>query len=317
MSIGKLYKKLLIGIIVIFVFINCILMNGASQEESLFVLRILNSDIKIQNSYLKIEEIGKHWGTGFFVNFKDDLYIVTARHVADKNFNLTGIARIKNNKTGEIEIYKIFLPKDNWVYHPEKGNTLTCPVDVAVMKVDRVKDYKIVALDADSDFLTREYIKNLPFKRYLEKPYICKSYNWLSDYMIEENMKYNPTLPAPTFIVNNIGENILQQKYLKNKIKGQPSNNLFEDEVLFLKGNQYPGNSGAPVIDVTPFENPQNKILGVLIASEPIKVENNFIPLKFVVIEPSFRVIETLEYAIANPKEETSTYLEALKEEEY
>ena len=293
-------KKLsgyLIIIFILFFFGNGLIVSANNQEESSFVVRILNSEIREQNSYLKIEKIGKHLGTGFFVSFESELYVVTARHVADQKFNLTGVARVKNNETGEIEKYKLFLPKNDWVYHPDNGNIQTCPVDVAVMRVDRLKGYEVIALNSDSDFLNRNYIKELPYKDFSEESYICISYNWISDYKIKKWMSLDPTRPVPTFITNGPKKKIFQQKYLINKIKPQNLNKFFEDEILYLKGNMYPGNSGAPVIDFTPFENPKKKLLGIHVASELIRVENNIVPLLVVAIEPSYRIIETLEFA--------------------
>lgn len=293
-------KKLsgyLIIIFILFFFGNSLTMFANNQEESSFIVRILNSEIREQNSYLKIENIGKHWGTGFFVNFENELYIITARHVVERKDDLIGVARVRNNKTGETEKYKLFLPKNEWIYHPNNGNIQTCPVDVAVMKVDRLKGYEVIALNSDSDFLNKNYIKELPYKDFSEEIYICRSYNWLSDYKIKEWMSLDPTRPMPIFITNELKGKIFQQKYLKNKIKCQTFNKFFEDEILYLKGNMYPGNSGSPVIDVTPFENPKKKLLGIHIASELIKIENNISLPQVVAIEPSYRIIETLEYA--------------------
>jgi len=300
-------------IFILFFFENGLMVSANNQEESSFAIRILNSEIRDQNSYLKIENIGKHWGTGFFVNFKNELYVVTARHIADQKCDLIGVVRVKNNETGEIEKYKLFLPKNDWVYHPNNGNIQTCPVDVAVMRVDRLKGYEIIALDSDSDFLNINYIEELPYKDFSEGLYLCISYNWLSDYKIKELMSWDPTRPVPAFITNEPKKKILQQKYLKNKIKCQTFKKFFEDEVLFLKGNMYPGNSGSPVIDMNPFENPKKKLLGIHIASEKDRVENNFIPLQLVAIEPSYRIIETLEFAKEKDRKGDSTPWSPLK----
>ncbi|MBA7526268.1 hypothetical protein ES705_18429 [subsurface metagenome] len=293
-------KKLSVYLIIIFILFflgNSLIMSANNQEESSFIIRILNSEIRDQNSYLKIEKIGKHLGTGFFVSFENELYVVTARHVADQKYDLIGVARIKNNETGEIEKYKLFLPKNDWVYHPDNGNIQTCPVDIAVMRVDGLNNYEIFSLNSDSDFLNKNYIEELPYKDFSEEIYICRSYNWISDFKIKEFMSHDPTRPILTFIINEPKKKIFQQKYLKNKRKCQTFNKFFEDEILYLKGNMFPGNSGSPVIDVTPFENPKKKLLGIHVASEMIRVENNIIPLLVVAIEPSYRIIETLEYA--------------------
>jgi len=309
-------KKLsgyLIIIFILFFFGDGLIVSANNQEESSFTIRILNSEIRDQNSYLKIEKTGKHWGTGFFVSFENELYVVTARHVTDQKYDLIGVARVKNNETGEIEKYKLFLPKNNWVYHPDNGNIQTCPVDIAVMRVDRLESYEVFSLNSDSDFLNKKYIKELPYKDFSEEIYICRSYNWFSDYKIKEWMSFDPTRPIPTFITNEPKKKIFQQKYLTNKIKSQNLNKFFEDEILYLKGNVYPGNSGSPVIDVTPFENPKKKLLGILVASELIRVENNIVLPLVVAIEPSYRITETLEFAKEKHRKGDSTLWSPLK----
>lgn len=309
-------KKLsgyLIIVFILFFFGNSLIVFANNQEESSFVIRILNSEIREQNSYLKIEKIGKHLGTGFFVSFEGELYVVTARHVAEQNYNLIGVARVKNNETGEIEKYKLSLPKNEWVYHPDNGNIQTCPVDIAVMRVDRLKSHEVFSLNSDSDFLNKKYIKELPYKDFSEEIYICRSYNWISDYKIKEYMSLDPIRPVPTYLTNEPKKKIFQQKYLTNKIKSQNLNKFFEDEILYLKGNMHPGNSGSPVIDVNPFENPKKKLLGIHVASELIRVENNHVPPLVVAIEPSYRIIETLEYAKEKHKKGDSTLWSPLK----
>ena len=110
-------------------------------------------------------------------------------------------------------------------------------------------------------------------------------------------MSLDPTRPMLIYLTNEPKKKIFQQKDLTNKIKSQNLNKFFENEILYLKGNVYPGNSGSPVIDFTPFENPKKKLLGILVASELIRVENNIVLPLVVAIEPSYRIIETLEFA--------------------
>lgn len=263
------------------------------------VIRILNPEFKNSIYNIKLEEIGTHWGTGFFVKFEDDLYVVTARHVVDNNYDLIGIARLLNITTNEIEVLEVFLPKSNWIFHPVNGSNNTLAVDVSVTKINQLENYEITAFDYDNDFSSKSYINELINENFLstKKIFICKSYNWFTDFKIEEFSKLDPTRPMFTFITSNKEGKILQQKYLKNKMTCRTFNKFFEDEVLFLEGNVYPGNSGSPVIDITPFENPKNKLIGIVIASEKTKVENNFIFPGKIVIEPAYRIFETLKYS--------------------
>lgn len=100
---------------------------------------------------------------------------------------------------------------------------------------------------------------------------------------------------------------LYQQKNLENKIINNSYNKFFEEETLFVKSNIFHGNSGAPVIDVSPFENPKNKLFGIIVASEEDKIQNNILLLEWVVIEPVYRIIETIEY-LNNKFEERSNY---------
>jgi hypothetical protein len=299
MFLKKELKLILISSIflLIFFFLSITAIPSVNFDQS--VIRILNPEFKNPIYNIKLERIGKHWGTGFFVKFEDDLYVVTARHVVDNNYDLIGIARLLNITTNEIEIFEISLPKNNWIFHPENGSNNISSVDVAVTKINQLANYEITAFVYDNDFSSKSYIDELIDENYgqQKKVFLCKAFNWFTDFNIEELFKYDPTRPILTFIIAKKEDKILQQKYLKNKIVCRSSNKLFEDEVLFLEGNMYPGNSGSPVIDLTPFENPKNKLFGIHIASEETRIENNFIFLEKIVIEPAYRIFETLKYS--------------------
>ncbi len=283
--------------LLIFFFLSITAIPSVNFDQS--VIRILNPEFKNPVYNIELERIGKHWGTGFFVKFEDDLYVVTARHVVDNKYDLLGIARLLNMTTNGIEIFEISLPKNNWIFHPENGNDNIFPVDVAVIKINQLENYKITSFVYDNDFSSKSYIDEIIKENYNQpnKVFLCKAFNWFTDWNIKEFFTEDPTRPILTFISSNKEGKILQQKYLKNKMACRPSNKLFEDEVFFLEGNMYPGNSGSPVIDLTPFENPKNKLIGIHIASEETRIENNFIFPGTIAIEPVYRIFETLKYS--------------------
>jgi len=288
---------ILILFLLIFFFLSITAIPSVNFDQS--VIRILNPEFKNPIYNIKLERIGKHWGTGFFVKFEDDLYVVTARHVVDNNYDLIGIARLLNMTTNEIEIFEISLPKNNWIFHPENGSDNIFPVDVAVTKINQLENYEITTFVYDNDFSSKSYIDELINENYdqQKKVFLCKAFNWFTDWNIKEFFTLDPTRPPLTFISPNKEGKILQQKYLKNKMACRPSNKLFEDEVFFLEGNMYPGNSGSPVIDITPIGNPKNKLIGIHIASEETRIENNFIFPGKIAVEPAYRIFETLKYS--------------------
>ena len=66
------------------------------------VIRILNPKFKAINSDSPVYRAGIPFGSGFLVSWKNDLFIVTARHVAEANNDLIGIVRVKNKKNDSI-----------------------------------------------------------------------------------------------------------------------------------------------------------------------------------------------------------------------
>ena len=114
---------------------------------------------------------------------------------------------------------------------------------------------------------------------------------------IKELIKLDPTRPMLTFISSNKEGKVLQQKYLRNKLICNSYKKFFEDEVLFLEGNVFPGNSGSPVIDLTPIGNPEKKLIGIVIASKKTRIEDNRLIPEIIAIEPAYRIFETLIYS--------------------
>jgi hypothetical protein len=74
-------------------------------------------------------------GTGFFVHTPDSLFIVTAAHVARPNHDLHALVPLKPEGEQQAKVWKLRLPRSEWVFHPIKGTSTTREVDVAVMKI--------------------------------------------------------------------------------------------------------------------------------------------------------------------------------------
>ena len=294
-------------ILIIFLFlffVNNILVS-ASVDFGRSVIRILITDLKKFESNFESKKNIKTWGTGFFVRWNNDLYIITARHVVDIKNDLIGIIRLKNKETNEIKLFKISLPRNRWVFHPNSESNEYCSVDIAAMKINQLENYEIVAFVYDKDFLSKSYINKLLNQTFnLKSPHILQSYNWVSDWFGSEvKNSFIRLIPALSVTENKL----YQQKNLVNKILNNSNNKYFEEEIIFVKSTMFHGNSGAPVIDCSPFDNPKNKLFGVFIALEEVKIQNNILPPGLACIEPVYRIIETIEY-LNNNFEEKSNY---------
>jgi hypothetical protein len=253
------------------------------------VIRIINPKYKIINSDSPIYRAGSPWGSGFLINWENDLFIVTARHVAEADNDLLGVVRVKNKKNNCIERYKIKLPKDYWVFHPEEGNNNTNYVDVAIMKINWLEGFKIKTFDYNEDFLDEKILNDILINRGIEKAYILNVYWWTSD--IDE-AQLDHSRPIRQFAV-------LSEKFKELKLNKNNTPVDFENQVIVCKGDAFHGNSGGPVIDMMPWDKPKCKLLGLVVASDI----DNFInyagnkPLGLIVIEPITRIKETLSFA--------------------
>jgi S1-C subfamily serine protease len=85
-------------------------------------------------------------GTGFFVqDAKEQLFIVTARHVVVGAGKLRARVPSLNTVTGKTEMVFLELPQELWTLGRDDDKDLR-PIDVAVMKLGNIKDRRIVAL---------------------------------------------------------------------------------------------------------------------------------------------------------------------------
>ena len=253
------------------------------------VIRILNPKFKTINNDSPVYRTGGLYGSGFLINWKDDLFIVTARHVAEADNDLIGIVRVKNKKNDCIEGYKIKLQKDCWISHPEGGNNNSHYVDVAIMKINWLEGFEIKTFDYNEDFLDEKILIDVLINRGIEKPYLLNVYWWTTD-IGEAQLDPSRPISIPTD---------LSMKAHKLPLKWDNTIINFEEKVIFCKGDVYHGNSGGPVIDMMPFDKPKRKLFGLVIATDI----DNFVnwegnkPAGLIVIEPITRIKEVLYFA--------------------
>jgi hypothetical protein len=234
------------------------------------VIRILNPKVKI-NSNSPVYRAGYPCGSGFLINYNSDLFIVTARHVAEIDSDLLGVVRVRNKKDNCIERHTIELPKEDWIFHPEEGNNNTHYVDVAIMKINYLEGFEIKTFDYNKDFLDEQILNDILINRDKEKNYILSIFWWTSDI---EMAQLDPSRPLMNFA-------FLSTKILELKLKKDNTNINFEE------------------IDMMPFDKPKYKLLGLVIATDIDKFVNweGNKPLGLIAIEPITRIKEVLYFA--------------------
>jgi hypothetical protein len=287
----KILVLILVAMLLIYTFnVTLFAENNVSELDIDYaVIRILNPKLKAINSDSPVYRAGCPLGSGFLINWNNDLFIVTARHVAEADNDLLGVVKVKNKKNNCIERYKIILPKDYWIFHPEEGNNNTHYVDVAIMKINWLEGFEIKTFDYNEDFLDEKILNNILINRGIEKPYLLNVFWWTTD--------IGEAQPDPTRPILALAD--LSMKVNKLPLKKDNINIDFEKEAIFCKGDVYHGNSGGPVIDMMPWDKPKRKLLGLVIATDI----DNFVnwkgnkPLGLIVIEPINRIKEVLSFA--------------------
>ena len=224
----------------------------------------------------QFKEQQKSDGTAFFVQSGEELYVVTARHVAEKGYDMQAKVRSINLKTGGIEVIILNLPRKRWVYHPRRGDTDTRYVDVAVMKINWMLDHQVMTFLYDAD-KGKEARGNQLFLQDPEPPQPVLVFGFPSE------IGFELTEQRPLGRLGIISM-VTGSKFLKMEGK------FVEERACLVDIEAFPGNSGSPVINqFNPVVDPQIRLLGLLIGTNS--------RMHYALIEPASRIRETLEIA--------------------
>lgn len=279
-------KKFLLRFSYIFVSIFLGTLNvaeGQQEEKESFysksnrlILRLEHSErTSVQGSENFIER-SRPDGTAFFVQWNDELYVVTARHVAEKRYDLRAKVWSKLIDSGEVKMIFLHLPKNRWVYHPNQGDAETRGVEVAAMKITWLPGHQVMTFLYEADGQKEGKGNQLSFQ--------------------------DPEPPQPVLVFgfpSEIGFELTEQKPLgrmgiismvagKKFIKMEGK--FLEERACLIDLPAFPGNSGSPVINqFDPTAPSPVKLLGVLFGTNPKR--------HYAVIEPVSRIRETLEMA--------------------
>jgi len=246
------------------------------SKSNRIIIRLEHSEKIISESSKKTEDQYKPDGTAFFVQSGKELYVVTARHVVEKGYDLHAKVRSINLGTGEIEVIFLNLPRNRWVYHPRQGDIDARYVDVAVMKINSMMDYQVMTFLYGLDKQKEAKGNQLPLM--------------------------DPEPPQPVLVFgfpSEIGFELTEQRPLGrlgiiSMVAGSKfltmEGRFVEERACLVDIDAFPGNSGSPVINqFNLITDPKIRLLGLLIGTNPRK--------HYAIIEPVSRIRETLEIA--------------------
>jgi len=234
-----------------------------------------NEEIK-EISSNKITNINRPNGTAFFVRSGDDLFVVTARHVVEKEYDLHARVQCKNRITGDNEVILLKLKRDKWVFHPEDESIDTNYVDVAVMKIGWIADRGIKHFRYELPNTEEANQNQLPFEDPLPPDSIL-----VFGFPLDIGFKLSEQKPLCRLGIVSI---VTGKKFLKTE-----NGKFAEEKTILIDSNMFPGNSGSPVIkQLTPFE-PEIKLFGLVIATNE--------RMNYALMEPVSRIRETIEIA--------------------
>ncbi len=246
------------------------------MQLSRAVIRLEHSEKILKEGSNELINTNVSNGTAFFIGNTEDLFIVTARHVVEKDYDLHARVQCKNRITGETEIILLKLKKDKWVFHPKDESIDTNYVDVAVMKIGWIIDRDVKMFRYELPNTEAANQNQLLFEDPLPPESIL-----IFGFPLDIGFKLSEQKPLCRLGIVSM---VTGKKFLKTE------NGKFADEkTILIDSNMFPGNSGSPVIkQLLPFAS-EIKLLGLVIATNE--------RMNYAVIEPVSRIRETIEIA--------------------
>jgi len=216
-------------------------------------------------------------GTAFFVKSQNQVFVVTARHVAEKPYDLYARVKTKNAQTGHEKIFLFKIPKDKWIYHNDIGDDETRFVDVAVMRIKTKHNWNIVNFRYESLTSSERDKNQLPMDD-AEPPQSILVFGFPANVGFELIEQY-PIVRLGIISMKAGGKFI--------KLKGKK---YFEERACLIDASIFPGNSGSPVMNEINILDSNPRLLGLVIATNEA--------LDYAIIEPTSRIRETIDQAM-------------------
>ncbi len=237
----------------------CFATEQKEEKEDLYpqlcraVIRLEHSEKILKEGSNEVINVNVPNGTAFFVGSGDDLFVVTARHVVEKEYDLHARVQCKNRITGDNEVILLKLKRDKWVFHPEDESIDTNYVDVAVMKIPWITDRGIKMFIYELPNSEEANKNQLPFEDPLPPDSIL-----IFGFPLDIGFKLSEQKPLARFgIVSMVTGN----KFLKI------NNKFAEEKVIIIDTKMFLGNSGSPVIKQTSLFQVEIELVGLVIAT--------------------------------------------------
>jgi len=215
-------------------------------------------------------------GTAFLLCSRNDFFVVSARHVVEKDYDLYANVQAKNNETGVIGNFLLKLPRHSWVYHPDQGNEKTHYVDVAVMKIGLLPGHELFTLQYSPQWgNTVEFTSH---KQRSPIPVLICGFSGDKGFRLSEARPRSRLGIIPAFKGNSKCFKISNGKFV-------------EDRAFLIDAEIYGGNSGSPVFQPAPplFFRNDMRIIGLVIGADE--------SMGLAIVEPASRIGETLDLA--------------------
>lgn len=252
------------------------------------VTRLEHYEVMTKEGAYEISTTKVSDGTAFFVGNNNDLFIITARHVAEKDYDLHAKVQCKNKITGDNEVILLKLKRDDWVFHPEGETIDTNYVDIAVMRIPWMVDRNICIFRYETTHTNEKNFNQLPFEDPMP-PECILILGFPLDIGFELN-EQKPLIRSGIVSLTN-GRRLLKMNNGK----------FAEEKSILIDAQMFPGNSGSPVIKQIFSFDSEIKLLGLVIATND--------ELSYAVIEPVSRIRETIEVAKLKSREMNCWFL--------
>ncbi len=274
-------RSINLAILVIFIISAAFCFADEKEKEPLYsqlnraIVRLEHIERIIQEGSKKVITKNVPDGTAFFVRRKNSLFIVSARHVVEKPYDLHARVQCKNRKTDNLEVILLTLPRSDWIHHNNIGDKDTNYVDVATMKINWIEDRSIKCFRYAPEGSEDQKKSQLSYKD-PGPPHPILVFGFPADV----GFKLMEQKPLARFGVISMRT---EKKFLK--LKGK----YLEERCCLIDARMFPGNSGSPVINQPRLGDSKPELLGLVIATNSA--------LEFGIIEPVSRIRETVDLA--------------------
>ncbi|MCK5595588.1 trypsin-like serine protease [bacterium] len=290
-------KRITLAAIIFFSCFSSICAEKPKREKEDFYSQITRAIIRLEHTQKikyegseDVKAVNKSNGTAFFVARGKELFVVSARHVVEKEYDLHARVQTKNKITNEKETVILKLPRDRWVFHPNNGDKNTHYVDVAAMKIKWIKDHSVKHFRYESEESVEKDRNQLP----TDDPMPPRS---VLVFGFPSNIGFKLLVQKPFgrlgIVSMQTGQKCLRVNYLNI------GNKFAEERCCVVDVEAFPGNSGSPIINqFNSVFDPKIKLLGLLVAADN--------KMDFAIMEPVSRIREVLDIAKEKSNEDVN-----------